>query len=58
MCRCHKQVGKKDCGLFSLAFAVALVFNLNPIISPGENEKPFSGLFHQGSNDALPLQVT
>ena len=30
MCRCHKQVGSKDCGLFSLAFAVALVFNSNP----------------------------
>ena len=30
MCRCHKQVGSKDSGLFSLAFAVALVFNLNP----------------------------
>ena len=30
MCRCQKQVGSKDCGLFSLAFAVALIFNLNP----------------------------
>ena len=30
MCRCQKQTESKDCGLFSLAFAVALVFKLNP----------------------------
>ena len=29
MSRCQKQTGGKDCGLFSIAFAVALVFNLN-----------------------------
>lgn len=29
MCRCQKQRGGKDCGLFSIAFAVALVFNLS-----------------------------
>ena len=30
MSQCQKQTGTKDFGLFSLAFAVALVFNLNP----------------------------
>ena len=29
MSRCQKQTGGKDCGLFAIAFAVALVFNLN-----------------------------
>ena len=29
MSRCQKQTGNKDCGLFAIAFAVALVFNLN-----------------------------
>ena len=27
MSRCQKQIGGKDCGLFAIAFAVALVFN-------------------------------
>lgn len=27
MSRCQKQIGSKDCGLFAIAFAVALVFN-------------------------------
>ena len=30
MCKRHKQVGSKDCVLFSHAFAVERVFNLNP----------------------------
>jgi len=29
MSQCQKQTGGKDCGLFAIAFAVALVFNLN-----------------------------
>ena len=29
MSRCQKQSGDKDCGLFAIAFAVAIVFNLN-----------------------------
>ena len=30
MSRCQKQTGGMDCGLFAIAFAVALVFNLRP----------------------------
>ena len=30
LCRCQKQRGGKDCGLFSIAFAVSLVFGMNP----------------------------
>ena len=30
MCRCQKQAGGTDCGLFSIAFAVALVHGMNP----------------------------
>ena len=30
MSRCQKQIGGKDCGLFAIAFAVALVFNKCP----------------------------
>ena len=30
MSRCQKQTGGKDCGLFAIAFAVALVFNKRP----------------------------
>ena len=30
MCRCQKQVGGTDCGLFSIAFADALAHGMNP----------------------------
>ena len=30
MSRCQKQSGEKDCGLFAIAFAVALIFNNQP----------------------------
>ena len=30
MCHCQKQAGGTDCGLFSIAFAVALVHGMNP----------------------------
>ena len=30
MCRCQKQGGTTDCGLFSIAYAVALVHGKNP----------------------------
>ena len=30
MSRCQKQSSKKDCGLFAIAFAVALIFNNQP----------------------------
>jgi len=30
MSRCQKQTGGMDCGLFAIAFAVALMFNLHP----------------------------
>ena len=30
MCRCQKQAGATDCGLFSIAYAVALVHGMNP----------------------------
>lgn len=30
MCRCQKQAGGTDCGLFSIAYAVALVHGMNP----------------------------
>ena len=29
-CRCQRQQGGKDCGLFSISFAVSLVFGMNP----------------------------
>ena len=28
--RCQKQSGEKDCGLFAITFAVALIFNNQP----------------------------
>ena len=30
MSSCQKQIGRKDCGLFAIAFAVVLVFNKRP----------------------------
>ena len=30
MCRCQKQAGTTDCGVFSIAYAVALVHGKNP----------------------------
>ena len=29
MSQCRKQTGRKDCDLFAIAFAVALLFNFN-----------------------------
>jgi len=37
----------KDCGVFAIAFAVALVFNLNASkVLPSQDESPFSGLLY------------
>ena len=30
MCRCQKQAGTTDCGLFLIAYAVTLVHGMNP----------------------------
>ena len=42
--RCQKQTGKKDCGLFAIAFAMALVFNKNPSILKFNQQKMRSHL--------------
>ena len=44
MSRCQKQTGGKDCGLFAIAFAVALVFNKCPSILKFNQQKMRSHL--------------
>ena len=53
--RCQKQAGGKDCGLYAIAFAVTLVFNLHPSKLKFNQQKMRSHL--KARDDTISMQV-